>query len=142
MFAFALASTAIIQSSGERGQIVSRSESTFAEPQYLLRYKSADGRAVEQWWSQGALQAERAEQDAGGQLVEGLALTVTPLPTAAALPLTVAQDLHRRLDQKERELKLAEADFQSLSERLGEAQKNCSTLSRAVTELRQVVSPA
>jgi hypothetical protein len=46
-----------ITESLEVGTVHARSESTTGEPQYLVRYKSADGRAVEQWWSENAIEA-------------------------------------------------------------------------------------
>jgi hypothetical protein len=44
-----------ITCSGEVGTIIGRSEHANAENQYLVRYKAADGRAVESWWAQSAL---------------------------------------------------------------------------------------
>lgn len=41
--------------SGETGLVVGRSEYSFSENSYMIRYKSADGRAVESWWSESAL---------------------------------------------------------------------------------------
>jgi hypothetical protein len=55
-FMFDLGDSAKIACSGETGKIVSRSQSIDAQPQYLLRYKAGDGRAVETWWAQDALQ--------------------------------------------------------------------------------------
>lgn len=47
-----------ITCSGEQGVVLGRAEYAETErPQYFLRYKSADGRAVEQWWSEKALTA-------------------------------------------------------------------------------------
>lgn len=56
-FMFDLGQTVTIASSGEIGQIQSRAEHLNAEPSYYLRYKAADGRAVESWWTQNALDA-------------------------------------------------------------------------------------
>lgn len=138
-FAFQLSDAVIIKASGETAEIASRSESTFAEPQYLLRYRCADGRAVEQWWTQSALQPHQA---ADARVTDGCATAVTGLVAAAALPLTVSQALHGRLAGKERDLQNAESELQRLNEATTAAQRLCSTLHRDVSELRQVVSPA
>lgn len=45
-----------IVASGEQGEVIGRAEYTIAEPSYLVRYKSADGRAVEAWWAEDALE--------------------------------------------------------------------------------------
>lgn len=53
--------------SGETGQVVGRAEYTNANPQCFVRYMAADGRAVEQWWNDDALEmsapATRSEPD-------------------------------------------------------------------------------
>jgi hypothetical protein len=54
-FDFELGDEVKIDASGETGKIIGRSEFTNAEPQYLIRYKCADGRAVESWWSEESL---------------------------------------------------------------------------------------
>lgn len=41
--------------SGESGRIVARTEYEANEPQYLLRYKTAQHEAVERWWPESAL---------------------------------------------------------------------------------------
>lgn len=56
-FKFALRQVVKISETGETGTVHARSESTSGEPQYLVRYKAADGRATEQWWSENALEA-------------------------------------------------------------------------------------
>lgn len=56
-FRFALRQVVKISETGETGTVHARSESTSSEPQYLVRYKAADGRATEQWWSENALEA-------------------------------------------------------------------------------------
>lgn len=48
--------------SGESGAVVGRAEYTFCEPAYLIRYKSADGRQVEQWWTDNALEIVPREE--------------------------------------------------------------------------------
>lgn len=52
---YELNDTVTISASGESGEIIGRAEYTFSEPSYLLRYKSADGRAVENWWTETSL---------------------------------------------------------------------------------------
>lgn len=56
-FTFDLTQIVKISESGETGTIVGRAEYTTAENSYLLRYKAADGRAVESWWNESALEA-------------------------------------------------------------------------------------
>lgn len=57
-FAFALKSTVRITASRESGEVIGRAEySTTHTPSYLIRYCGADGRAVEQWWTEDALEA-------------------------------------------------------------------------------------
>ena len=55
-FTLALGQTAVIAASGEDGTVIARSEHVNSEPQYLLRYCAADGRATETWWGQSALE--------------------------------------------------------------------------------------
>ena len=56
-FRYELEQAMKISVSEETGVIVGRAEYTTAEDSYLLRYKAADGRAVEAWWSEGAIEA-------------------------------------------------------------------------------------
>ena len=44
-----------ITASGEKGIVIGRAEYTHAEASYLVRYKCADGRAVEAWWTESSL---------------------------------------------------------------------------------------
>lgn len=55
-FVFELAQTVSIKESGETGHITGRAEYTNSANSYYVRYRSADGRAVEQWWPEDALQ--------------------------------------------------------------------------------------
>lgn len=55
MFKFALGQQLQISASGEAGDVIARSESIHNENQYLLRYRAADGRAVQDWWGESAL---------------------------------------------------------------------------------------
>ena len=57
---FQLKQQVAIAASGETGEVVGRAEYAGSEPTYLLRYKAADGRAVEQWWNESALTDEFA----------------------------------------------------------------------------------
>ena len=57
MFKFDLRQIVYIIESGEAGAIIGRAEYDTSENSYLLRYKAADGRAVEQWWMESALSA-------------------------------------------------------------------------------------
>jgi len=52
---FALGQSVTIQCSGETGTIIGRAEYAESEPQALVRYRAADGRAVESWWAISAL---------------------------------------------------------------------------------------
>lgn len=45
-----------ITESGEQGTVIGRAEYTTSDPCYLVRYKCADGRAVESWWVESALE--------------------------------------------------------------------------------------
>ena len=54
-FAFEMNQSLQIACSGETGTVVGRAQYTTGEDTYLLRYKCADGRAVEGWWPESAL---------------------------------------------------------------------------------------
>lgn len=56
-YSFSLGQAVKIAASGEGGQVIGRSEYAYAENSYLVRYKAADGRAVESWWTESALVA-------------------------------------------------------------------------------------
>jgi hypothetical protein len=43
--------------SNETGKVIARAEYLEMCFQYLIRYKSADGRLVEAWWSEPAIEA-------------------------------------------------------------------------------------
>lgn len=43
--------------SEEQGIVVGRAEYTNSEPHYFVRYRAGDGRQVEQWWGESALEA-------------------------------------------------------------------------------------
>jgi hypothetical protein len=52
---FELNNEVTITASGESGTIIGRAEYSASSPQYLVRYKAADGRAVEAWWNEDAI---------------------------------------------------------------------------------------
>jgi len=54
-FKFELKQQVTITASGETGEVIGRAEYQTAENSYLIRYKCADGRAVEAWWTEYAL---------------------------------------------------------------------------------------
>ena len=45
-----------IVASGETGEVIGRADYKTAEDNYYLRYKAADGRAVEAWWQVDAIE--------------------------------------------------------------------------------------
>ncbi len=54
-FKFNLADKVTLDISGENGEVLGRAEYTNGSNNYLVRYLSADGRAVEAWWLEDAL---------------------------------------------------------------------------------------
>lgn len=58
-FIFELGQTVEL-ASGEAGEIIARGEYLHAENTYRLRYKAVDGRMVESWWDESALQLKSA----------------------------------------------------------------------------------
>ena len=56
MFKFELGQKVVIVASGETGEVVGRADYSYAESSFYIRYKSADGRAVEGWWTEQALE--------------------------------------------------------------------------------------
>lgn len=56
-FKFNLGQQVIIACSGERGEVVGRAQYKSSDDTYLIRCKAADGRAVQYWWGQEALEA-------------------------------------------------------------------------------------
>ena len=62
-FKFNLGQAVIIECSGETGQVVGRAQYLSGEQSYQVRYKAADGRAVEAWWGESALSSrDQCEQ--------------------------------------------------------------------------------
>lgn len=57
-FKFNLNEDVAITVSGETGAVIGRAEyASAAEYSYLVRYKAANGQAMEVWWTESALQA-------------------------------------------------------------------------------------
>lgn len=56
-FKFELKQVVTIEASGEAGEVLARAEYATSENSYFIRYKAADGRATECWWSESALTA-------------------------------------------------------------------------------------
>ncbi len=54
-FVFELKQIVRLVESEETGTVVGRAEYTDSPPTYLVRYRAADGRQVEEWWRTGAL---------------------------------------------------------------------------------------
>ncbi|MDP3088852.1 MAG: hypothetical protein Q8M99_11785 [Methylotenera sp.] len=54
-FKFDIGDAVVIEVSGEGGIVIGRAEYVSSESNYLIRYKSSDFKAVEQWWSDSAL---------------------------------------------------------------------------------------
>ena len=57
MFVFELGQPIKISISGEQGTVIGRAHYTYCNPQYQIRYRSASGPAVEEWWCGEALEA-------------------------------------------------------------------------------------
>lgn len=56
-FTFDIGERVKLAASEEQGNVVGRAEYQHAEDSYLVRYKAGDGRQVEQWWTEDALEA-------------------------------------------------------------------------------------
>lgn len=56
-FKFELKQSVKIEASQESGEVLGRCEYSTAENNYYIRYKAADGRACECWWTESALAA-------------------------------------------------------------------------------------
>lgn len=54
-FEFELRQPVTIMQSGEVGHVIGRAEYDHADNTYLVRYRAADGHAVENWWTESAL---------------------------------------------------------------------------------------
>lgn len=54
-FLFALKQLVVLVDSEECGTVIGRAEYSTSQNSYLVRYKAADGRQVENWWGEDAL---------------------------------------------------------------------------------------
>lgn len=54
-FKFNLGEKVTVDVSGETGEVLGRAEYTTSANNYYVRYRAADGRAVEAWWQEDAL---------------------------------------------------------------------------------------
>ncbi len=71
-FLHAINAAVIITASGESATVIARAEYAAAENSYYLRYKAADGRAVEAWWAESALTAASTLAEAQAELAKRL----------------------------------------------------------------------
>jgi hypothetical protein len=55
VFELQLGQNVVIKVSGEEGEVIARAEYLNSANSYYIRYRSADGRAVEAWWTEDAL---------------------------------------------------------------------------------------
>ena len=63
IFDFRIGDTLKIICSEEQGEVIGRAEYATSEDSYYLRYKAADGRAVDAWWPVSALElVEKASE--------------------------------------------------------------------------------
>ncbi len=62
MWKFELNQSVKIMASSEHGEVIGRAEYAHCENCYLLRYKAGDGRAVESWWTESAIENGRVEE--------------------------------------------------------------------------------
>ena len=63
MFKFELNALVAIMVSGECGIVIGRAEYSTGCNQYLIRYAAADGRAVEQWWGESAIELNEGDSN-------------------------------------------------------------------------------
>lgn len=54
-FKYELGQLVTLSRSDEEGEIIARAEYSTSEPSYLVRYRAGDGRQVENWWSESAI---------------------------------------------------------------------------------------
>lgn len=55
-FAFRLGDRVKLAGSNETGDIIGQARYTYSNPSYLVRYVAADGRLVEAWWNEDAIE--------------------------------------------------------------------------------------
>lgn len=56
-FAFKLDQPVKLRDSDETGHVIGRAHYVDSNPQYQIRYKAGDGRVVESWWYETAIEA-------------------------------------------------------------------------------------
>lgn len=56
-FAFSLKQRVILVESSEKGTVIGRGEFSHSENTYLVRYRAGDGRQIDEWWGESALNA-------------------------------------------------------------------------------------
>lgn len=54
-FKYELGQQVRIACTEETGEVIARAQYLASENSYFLRYRAADGRAVESWWGESAL---------------------------------------------------------------------------------------
>jgi hypothetical protein len=54
-FKFKIGALLTIKASDETGEVIGRAQYSNSDNTYLLRYKGGDGKAVENWWSEDAI---------------------------------------------------------------------------------------
>lgn len=57
IFAFEFGQVVKLVESGEMGTVIGRAQYCNSCDNYLIRYKAGDGRQVEAWWSEDAIEA-------------------------------------------------------------------------------------
>lgn len=53
---YEIGDSAKLSKSGETGDVIARAEYEASENSYLIRYMAADGRQVEAWWGESAIE--------------------------------------------------------------------------------------
>jgi hypothetical protein len=55
MFKFNIGDKVKLNASEEAGEVIGRAEYSYCDNSYLIRYRAADGRAVESWWTESSI---------------------------------------------------------------------------------------
>lgn len=84
IFAFALGEPVGLVGTDERGTVIARAEYSESSRNYLVRYRAADGRLTEAWWSEAAIAATRAPEESAEVAGELPASTAQPEPALPA----------------------------------------------------------
>jgi len=56
IFKFALNDRVKLSESEEKGTVIGRAEYVHCESNYLIRYRAGDGRLIESWWTESAIE--------------------------------------------------------------------------------------